>query len=172
MKRHSGQLLYSPSDLVNYLRSPFSSWMDRYYLENPGAISPDVETEDEKLIALTGDQFERSVLDELKTSTANLIEIPKDDLAAARSRTISAIDAKAPTVCTRNRALKSHASRRVITKPCRAPDGIRCSSCRFNAWWMPGSSRSSRHRKNLHRFASYHGTSSCGQENRHYLKQS
>ena len=33
----SGQLVFSPSDLICYLASPFASWMDRYALENPGA---------------------------------------------------------------------------------------------------------------------------------------
>ena len=50
----SGQLVFSPSDLVRYLGSPFASWMDRYYLENPGAVTPDEETEDAQLIAQTG----------------------------------------------------------------------------------------------------------------------
>ena len=68
MQKDSGHLLYSPSDLVRYLASPFASWMDRYYLENPGAVTPDEETEDEKLIAQTGDQHERAVLDEFKSS--------------------------------------------------------------------------------------------------------
>ena len=49
MRKYSGQLIYSPSDLIRYLASPFATWMDRYYLENPGAITPDQETEDEKL---------------------------------------------------------------------------------------------------------------------------
>ena len=77
MKKHSSQFLYSPSDLVRYLKSPFASWMDRYYLENPGAVIPDEETEDERLIAQTGDQHERTVLEELRASHSNLVEVPK-----------------------------------------------------------------------------------------------
>lgn len=81
MKKHSGQLMYSPSDLVRYLKSPFASWMERYYLENPGAVIPDEETEDERLIAQTGNQHERAVLDELRLSHADLVEVPNNDLA-------------------------------------------------------------------------------------------
>jgi len=98
MKAHCGQLLYSPSDLVRCLASPFASWMDRYYLENPGAVAPDEETEDEKLIAQTGNQHERAVLDEFKSSAANLAEVPKDDPVVAWTKTLSAINAKAPII--------------------------------------------------------------------------
>jgi uncharacterized protein len=95
MKKRSSKLLYSPSDLIRYLASPFASWMDRYYLENHGAITPDEETEDEKLIAQTGDQHERAMLDEFKSSVVNLVEVPKDDPVVARTKTLSAINAKA-----------------------------------------------------------------------------
>lgn len=98
MKRISGQLLYSPSDLVRYLASPFSSWMDRYCLENPGAVTPDEATEDEQLIAQTGEEHERAVLDDLKSSDAALIEISRSDPAGAREQTLSAISAKTPII--------------------------------------------------------------------------
>ena len=98
MKKHSGKIIYSPTDLVRYLASPFSSWMDHYYLDNPDVIHPDKETEDEKLIAQTGDQHEYAVLDEFKASDANLVEIPKDDPVIAKTRTLSAISAKAPII--------------------------------------------------------------------------
>jgi predicted RecB family nuclease len=98
MKKRSGQLLYSPSDLVHYLASPFTSWMDRYHLENPGLVTPDNPTEDEKLIAQTGDQHERVVLNEFKLASANLVQISKDDPLDARTKTLSAIRAKAPMI--------------------------------------------------------------------------
>jgi uncharacterized protein len=98
MKKHSGQLIYSPSDLIRYLASPFASWMDRFHLENPGAITPDEESEDEKLIALTGNQHERAVLDEFKSAAAHLFEVPKGDPVVARTETLSAINAKAPII--------------------------------------------------------------------------
>src|SRR5436309_13518660 len=98
MKKDSGQLLYSPSDLVRYLASPFASWMDRYYLENPRAVSPDEEREDQKLIAQTGNQHELVVLDELKSATPGLVEVPKDDFGSARTKTISAIRAEVPII--------------------------------------------------------------------------
>lgn len=53
-KQRSGEIVYSPSDLVRYVASPFASWMDRYHLENPGAVTPNEVTDDAKLIAQTG----------------------------------------------------------------------------------------------------------------------
>ena len=90
-KQQSGQLIYSPSDLVHYVTSPFASWMYRYHLENPRAVTPDGETEDQKLIAQTGDQHEHAMLEEFKLSVAKLVEIPKDDPADGRSQTLLAI---------------------------------------------------------------------------------
>lgn len=98
MKKHSGQLVFSPSDLIGYLSSPFASWMDRYRLENPDAIMPDAATEDQKLIAQTGDEHERTVLEELKLSVPALIEIPKNDAGDARTQTLAAIKAKSPII--------------------------------------------------------------------------
>lgn len=97
-KTSSGELVYSPSDLVRYLASPFASWMDRYNLEHPGAVTPDEATEDETLIAQTGDEHERAVLDDFKSSGATVNEIFKDDSARAREQTLSAISAKAPVI--------------------------------------------------------------------------
>lgn len=97
-KTAEGQLVYSPSDLVRYLASPFASWMDRYYLENPGAATPDEVSEDQRLIAETGHQHEKAVLDELKGSRAGVVEIATRDVTSARSQTLAAITAKAPII--------------------------------------------------------------------------
>ncbi|MFH1574078.1 MAG: TM0106 family RecB-like putative nuclease [Acidobacteriota bacterium] len=97
-KEPSGRLVYSPTDLIRYLASPFASWMDRYYLENPGAVTPDHETEDEKLIAETGNEHERTVLKEFESCVPDLVEISKSDTEAARSMTLSALNSKAPII--------------------------------------------------------------------------
>ncbi len=98
MKQQAGKILYSPSDLVRYLASPFASWMDRYYLEHRNAVTPDEPSADEKLIAETGDQHERAVLGELKSATPGLVEVPKEDPVVARAGTLEAIQAKAPII--------------------------------------------------------------------------
>src|SRR5437762_2750613 len=85
MKKADDHLVYSPTDLVRYLVSPFSSWLDRYYLENPGSISPDGATEEDQLLARSGDEHERSILDELSKSNPDLVAITKDDFEASHS---------------------------------------------------------------------------------------
>ena len=95
MKKDSGKIIYSPSDLIRYVASPFASWMDRYYLENPTAIVPDKETEDQKLIAQTGNKHEHAILEEFKSSGCKLVEIKRDN---ARYETLSAIEAHVPII--------------------------------------------------------------------------
>ena len=97
-QKRSGPVVYSPSDLIRYFASPFASWMDRYHLENPNGIAPDEETEDQKLVAQTGDQHEISVLTDLKLGARELVEIPKANFADAHSETLSAIRAKVPII--------------------------------------------------------------------------
>src|SRR5260370_41821084 len=95
MKKESGMVMYSPSDVIRYLASPFASWLDRYYLENPGAITPDEQTEEEELLTRTGDEHEHSILSGYKTSNRGLVEIAKDHFDAARIATLTAIKDKA-----------------------------------------------------------------------------
>lgn len=98
MRKHSGKIIYSPSDLICYLASPYASWMDRYHMENPDALTPDEDSEDRKLIAKTGDEHEQVVLGELKESTKGLIEIEREDVADAKIKTLAAIKGKAPII--------------------------------------------------------------------------
>lgn len=98
MKKQSGKIIYSPSDLIRYVKSPYASWMDRCHLEHPDAITPDRDSEDQKLIAQTGDQHERSTLDEFKLSGTKLVEISKADSDVAISDTRAAIKARSPVI--------------------------------------------------------------------------
>lgn len=99
MKRtESGELVFSPSDLIRYLKSPFASWMDRYHLEFPEAISPDPDTEDERLIAETGDKHEADVLADLRSTCPGLVEVPSDDFSTAATLTLEALARRAPIV--------------------------------------------------------------------------
>lgn len=98
MRKLSSQIVYSPSDLIRYVASPFSSWMDRCYLEDSDTVTPDEQTEDQALVARTGDEHERSILEEFKASGIQVVEIVKDDWDAARAQTLAAIEAKAPII--------------------------------------------------------------------------
>lgn len=99
MKRSTtGELIFSPSDLIRYLKSPFASWMDRFYLENRELVTPDVESDDERLIAETGDKHEAEVLNDFRKTCPGMVEVPNDDLSKARELTLLAFRAKAPMV--------------------------------------------------------------------------
>jgi len=96
MKKQSGKIIYSPSDLVRYVESPYASWMDRYYLENPKVVTPDEETEDQKLIAETGNKHEKEILRELKGAGINIAEVSHDE--SAEKSTKSEFKAKTKVV--------------------------------------------------------------------------
>ncbi len=68
MRKVDGKLIYSPSDLITYMDSPFDSWMDRYYLEFPEAIKPDDKDEGAKLVAKLGDAHETAYLQKLQNA--------------------------------------------------------------------------------------------------------
>lgn len=97
MRKQGDKIIYSPSDLVRYVASPFASWMDRYYLENPKVVAPDEETEDQKLIAETGNEHERAMLEEFKAA-AKVVEIPKDDFETAAEETSAAVKSRAQII--------------------------------------------------------------------------
>ena len=98
MKKDSGKIIYSPSDLIRYLASPFASWLDRYQLENPGAIKPDEQTEEEKLLSRTGDEHEQSVLKGYKAAGSGYRNPKEDKFDAAHAATLEAIKKKAPII--------------------------------------------------------------------------
>jgi predicted RecB family nuclease len=98
MRSDSGTLVFAPSDLIRYFASPFASWMDRYHLENPGAIVPDEDTEDQKLVAQTGDQHEQRALNEYKRSAPGVVEIARDHFDVVCAQTLAAITSGASIV--------------------------------------------------------------------------
>ncbi|GAA5142525.1 TM0106 family RecB-like putative nuclease [Prosthecobacter algae] len=98
MKKIGANIIYSPADLIRYLESPFSSWMDRCYLEDRASFIPDKETEDQKLIFETGYKHENRVLSRFKDSTPGLIEIPTDEFEKAKAQTSLALIAKPPII--------------------------------------------------------------------------
>jgi predicted RecB family nuclease len=66
MQKIDGQLVYSPSDLITFMESPFASWMDRCERECPGRYTPDKESEEMRLVAKTGDAHEKAFLEQLR----------------------------------------------------------------------------------------------------------
>lgn len=62
MKNQQVSILYSPTDLIRFMESPFASWMERLHLEEPTRAIPDEKTDDAELIAKTCDQHEERFL--------------------------------------------------------------------------------------------------------------
>ncbi|RYG32682.1 MAG: TM0106 family RecB-like putative nuclease, partial [Chitinophagaceae bacterium] len=98
MKISSDKIIYSPSDLIRYFASPFASWMDRYYLEHRDLVTPDAESEDQLLVARTGNEHEQSVLSELETSDQTIVKIERHDFDSAVVTTQKAISERATIV--------------------------------------------------------------------------
>ena len=99
MKRMAaGRILYSPSDLIRFSESPFASWMDRLFLEDPSALQPDEASEDQKLIIALGEQHERTVLEEIRQEFPDLVCIDPASPEAARTQTLDALARRVPAI--------------------------------------------------------------------------
>src|SRR5580698_9177165 len=98
MKYEGSRLVCSPTDLIRYLASPFASWMDRYRLENPSEVVPDQPTEDQRLIAQTGNQHEQDTLAGFRASTPGLVEIGGVGFEEAERRSLLARQERAPVI--------------------------------------------------------------------------
>lgn len=93
-KNSSGQIAFSPSDLITYLQSPFSSWMGRYNIEYPGKFTPGKLSEDAELVIKAGNEHEQIVLEEFRNSGKTLIELEQggDDVPATLKAFASGAD--------------------------------------------------------------------------------
>lgn len=92
---NSGQFVYSPSDLIVFMRSSFVSWMERLAIENPEAVA-NIKTDQDAmmmLLAEKGNIHETDFLEQLKTqfSAKNVIEIANKDRVQAAEDTIKAM---------------------------------------------------------------------------------
>lgn len=65
MKKGGARYIFSPSDLMNFVRAEFITWMDRYHLERPGVIQADADTEEQKIVQDKGLEHERAFLESL-----------------------------------------------------------------------------------------------------------
>ena len=65
MRARDSELIFSPTDLCNYVESPFASWMDHHALDTPGRFTPDPPTEDNELVLRKGREREDRYLEAL-----------------------------------------------------------------------------------------------------------
>lgn len=92
MRKQSGTLVFSPSDLNTFFKSPFASWMDRYVLEIPNKAPQPIEDETLKLLAKKGDEHERNYLKLLKSKHPDLVEILRSpEFSTSYEKTIEAM---------------------------------------------------------------------------------
>ncbi len=97
MRKIDGAIVYSPSDLITYLSSPFASWMDRYHLEELGPVTPDKQTDEQRLIAETGLAHEKAVLGKL-SADGDLLDLSLLNEEDPFERTRAALAARSPVV--------------------------------------------------------------------------
>lgn len=88
-------LIFSPTDLTNFMESPFISWMDRFALENPGFLEGIEFHKDSmlELLAAKGISHEDEFLDELQKEYGkeNVKVLSSKDREVARRETIQAM---------------------------------------------------------------------------------
>lgn len=78
MKRTDAGIVYSPTDLIQFVKSPFASWMERHALE-PGTPRPDAQSEELALVAATGEQHEADVLKAYVDAGDDVANISRND---------------------------------------------------------------------------------------------
>jgi uncharacterized protein len=61
-------MVFSPSDLINFMRSEFITWMDRFERECPGEAEPDQVSEEDQIVQKKGLEHEQAFVDTLAAS--------------------------------------------------------------------------------------------------------
>lgn len=100
MKKQNGVLLFSPSDLVTYLQSPFATWMNRWQLEDPDTC-PEKDPQDELMSHLSqkGLEHEAQFLGVLRDQYKTLVEISDDGTDEERvAKTLDAMESGADVI--------------------------------------------------------------------------
>jgi len=98
MQKKNNKLIFSPSDLTTFFKSPFASWMNRFCLENPSEKFDFEEDPTMKLLAAKGDEHERAYLKQLKSKYPDLVEIEKKDFQVATAQTIASMKSGASVI--------------------------------------------------------------------------
>ena len=78
MKRDkTGNIIFSPHDLIKFMSSPFITWMDLRYLDDK-SLQPDVQDESTRILQLKGLDHERQFLDARKNDGLTVCELDGD----------------------------------------------------------------------------------------------
>jgi predicted RecB family nuclease len=79
MHYNNNKLIYSPSDIVQFVNSQFASWMNRKLLEEPKSVQPDEDDPQLKILQKKGDLHEKAYLEKLFEAGSDLCKITSGD---------------------------------------------------------------------------------------------
>lgn len=79
MQRVRDRVVYSPSDLMKCLKSPYGTWMERLLLERPDAATRDETGADTDMLARRGHEHEAAVLARLRAEGRSVVTIARKD---------------------------------------------------------------------------------------------
>jgi predicted RecB family nuclease len=95
MKQVLDQIIYSPSDLVRFVQSPYIAWMERARLEQPELYQPDPEDPMLALLARKGDEHESACLESFRQRGITPTVIGRDNAFVETRR---ALESRAPLI--------------------------------------------------------------------------
>jgi predicted RecB family nuclease len=78
MRLIEGQHVYSPSDVIQFLESPFASWIQRQHLEDPGSVVPDPPDALQVVLSRRGQEHERAHLASLHAQGMDVLTVEHD----------------------------------------------------------------------------------------------
>ena len=73
------KLIYSPSDIVQFVNSQFACWMNRKLLEEPKSVQPDEDDPQLKILQNKGDLHEKAYLEKLLEDGSDVCKIKDGD---------------------------------------------------------------------------------------------
>ena len=79
MRKDKNGYVYTPSDLVTFVESPFAAWMDRRAIVDPEAVSPDAESAELLSLREQGRRHEEGFLAQLREQGREIYEVPKTE---------------------------------------------------------------------------------------------
>ena len=86
MRKREGKLVFAPTDLAGFLKSPYATWMDRLALEEPEAPAKDEADEYLDILATKGYEHEEAVENRLRANGFEVTSIADDQDATAATR--------------------------------------------------------------------------------------
>lgn len=79
MHYNNNKLIYSPSDIVQFVNSQFACWMNRKLFEEPESVQPDEEDPQLKVLQNKGDLHEKEYLEKLCETGSDICKISSGD---------------------------------------------------------------------------------------------